>query len=85
MSDLAGLVKEYEIEEIVVKFCGVKLAHFNLISNDYAHTHADDWMKLFAKAWWNNPRMAMDKRVEVSAAYAHANLSDEETFRKSIE
>lgn len=78
MSELAALIIENKGDSRVVKFCGVELAAFNIVSDDYAYTHAEDWKHLFARSYLSEgaDRLTMDKRVEEAKNYAWSNLDD---------
>lgn len=80
MATLSGLEVCTDVHERIVTFCKIKLASFNIISDDYAYTHADDYANLFAKFYIAEgmDRLSMDKRIEEAKNKAFANLSDEE-------
>lgn len=73
---LASLETRTIDHNITVLFCGVPIASFHEISDDYAHTHAGDFKNLFTTAWFSEgkDRLPMDERVKACVNEAYSKL-----------
>lgn len=57
-----------------VTFLNEELAKFDVMSDDYAYTHALDFKDSFAESWQENQSLPWNERVEFCKNYAYSKL-----------
>lgn len=75
-TNLDGLVISRNGHNITVVFNNEELAAFHEISDDYAHTNAADFKRLFSNGWFmpENEKLPWGERTQAAKNHAYRNL-----------